>query len=327
MHFNFVKDIPFEPQGIFKSGHWQTVYSATFWKPKAPPRGKCIKIRVADNASLLCEYNPVPEAKGCLLLVHGLEGCAQSPYILSTAYKALQAGYSVMRFNMRGCGGTTYLSETLYHAGLSQDLLTVLEYIESHLGYTKTYVAGFSLGANLVLKLAGHHAHVLPKSLKGAVAVSPPLDLLLCTESLHKPSNLIYERYYYLRMRKTFQMRHRYFKHKPGKEFLKQVKNLRDFDRQITAKEFGYRDLEHYLIQESSGRYLSHIQRPTLIIHAQDDPVIPFSAFQGVRQKVGPQTQVLVTQHGGHVGFINRKGIETDQLWAENRLMEFIEGL
>ncbi len=313
-----------------KTGHQQTLYAAMIWSPTLLRADQRIKIPIEDGNHLLCDWNLADRQpqKKLLILVHGLEGCSEAKYILSSAHKALDQGIDTLRVNIRSCGGSIYLNQTLYHAGLSQDLAAVIDYAQQQLKYSQIVLAGFSLGGHQALKLASEWQQSPDGVLKGVCAVSPPLELDKASVSLMRWQNRVYERYFYKSMRQNFRRRRRWWPETPLST-LNQVKHLVDFDNLITAPSFGFRDAADYYQQSSVYSKLGQIQIPTQIIIAMDDPIIPFSSHQQAIQKY-PQIRWLVTREGGHVAFCNQRRLaqkDRDQWWAGNRLLDFSQSV
>ncbi len=324
------KTVEFKPKGLFKNGHFQTIYSSVFFNLPNLNNSKILQIKVNEEATLECEYNQAinSQKKACIILVHGLEGSAKSNFIVSTATKLLNKGFDVLRMNMRNCGNTFHLSKTLYNAGLSGDVKELIIYCQKELGHNNIFIAGFSLGANTVLKLAGETNQHDLSVLKGVVAVSPPLDLLECSLEVIKPKNKIYDNYYLKRLKKTYQTKKKYTPDLIDTSLLKKIKNMYDFDDLITAPSFGYKDAKDYYYNNSSLDFIENIKVKTLIIQAKDDPIIPFASTERALKINNPHIKYLVTDSGGHVGFLNSRKLAKDDLdihWAENRIVEFVE--
>lgn len=324
---------PFTTPLSLKSGHAQTLFVATLFQPKPLAADQILKIPVSEaplpRVVLHCAYNRsgTEAAKTCLILAHGLEGCAHAKYMVSTAHKALAMGIDVIRINLRGAGGSAYDNATLYHAGLSQDFQAVCEYAHQTLGYAKIGVGGFSLGAHMMLKMLALWKDV-PAYLRGACAISPPLELELASERIMRRENFIYERHFFRSMQKTYRERRRYWPEYLHLAPLKQAQNLRDFDNLITGPSFGYRDAQDYYQQNSVLQWWQNISTPTRIVYASDDPIIPVSSHIKALQLGNPFVHWLMTSEGGHVGFYNQKKLalqDRDRLWGENRLLDFME--
>lgn len=321
-----IESPPFAAPLWLKSGHLQTLYAALCWKPAPLPRQALWRIPVAPQVELYCDWNQAGEqpASHCLILIHGLEGSAEVPYMLSTARKALVAGIDVVRINLRGCLERPWTSQTCYHAGLSQDLAAVVKHAQQ-VGYTALVVGGFSLGGHLTLKWASEVGNQIPEGVKGVVAVSPPVDLAATAAYLQRPLNRGYDRYFLRRMQRTWRQRWRCWPEGTSMERVMHLRSLRDFDDQITAPSFGFADAADYYAQCSVGPHLAQIALPTRIILAEDDPIVPAASHRRWFEQAGPQVRWLVTAEGGHVGFYNNQALaaaDQDAWWAENRLLD-----
>ncbi len=323
-------EIEFNPLGLFRNGHFQTIYNALFFKPVNPPNTKHFQIKLDDKNTIICDYNKNQKglSETCVILVHGLEGSSQSNYVVSTALKLLKNGFDVIRVNIRNCGSTSHLSETLYNAGLSDDIKKVIDYSINQLNYKNIFAIGFSLGANTVLKMAGEYEDNYPKELKGVAAVSPPLDLLECSYEIIKPKNIVYDDHYRKRLIKTYKNKKKYYPNHIDLKIIEKIKTLKDFDNHITAPSFGYKNGDEYYKENSSLKFLPPIKVNTLIIQAKDDPIIPFESTETALKINNANIHYLITNYGGHVGFTNSFSSsknDVDRRWAENRIVDFVK--
>lgn len=250
---------------------------------------------------LVVTQSPAAEAIGQLVLVHGLEGSSDAGYARSMSQRALEAGFIVHRFNMRSCGGTEQLSLTNYHAGQTSDLRFVLEQLHSG---PPLIPVGFSLGGNVVLKLAGELGDTT--LIAAACSVSTPLDLGACTERLKQPQNFIYDWRFLNRLRDRIRQRAKQAPERYSAAELHRVKSVYDFDDLYTAKFFGFGTAANYYATQSSQNFLAAIRVPTLIVQAKDDPLIPFSVYDQPAFKTNPNIRLLAVEHGGHLGFVAR---------------------
>lgn len=323
--------VPFKPKGLFKNGHVQTIYAALFHtRPFLKPTKK-LYIPVDKETMLACEYNQAYNSPNhqVVILVHGLGSCAHANYINSTARKLLSKGFDVIRINIRGSGPTLHLTPTLYHAGLTIDVKTTLEYTIESLQYKDVILAGFSMGANIVLKLAGEYGESTPSELKGICAVSPPLNMPECSDAIKKLQNRVYDDYYLKHIKIAFRKKTRYFPEEYNLDMLERIKILYHFDDYLVAPQFGYKDADDYHRQNSSYDYLSAINVKTLLIQSDNDPIIPFKSTKSAMQElVNPNLEYMIGHSGGHVGFINNKQLarqDVDSHWAENRIIDFVE--
>jgi uncharacterized protein len=300
----------FEP--LFRSPHLQTI-AANFWKRPDADRQFPIErrlVRTEPSVQVLVEsQRPATPALGEIVMVHGLEGSGKAGYMRSLAAAALNAGFAAHRFHMRTCGGTGHLCDTLYHAGLTSDLLAFLRELGA-----PAFLVGFSLGGNVVLKLAGELGD--SALLRGVCAVSTPLDLAACARRIGEWDNRIYERRFTRRMRERLLATGRY-----SRSDFAGLNSVFQIDDRITAPSFGFGDAPNYYQTQSAIGYLDAIRVPTLLIQAKDDTFIPFDIFEASAVKANPHIQLIATEYGGHLGFIGRR---PHRLWVDAVIMEWI---
>jgi predicted alpha/beta-fold hydrolase len=308
---------PFEP--LFRDPHLQTI-AAHFWPREDvatdyPPERRLFRTE-PDVQVLVVTQRPKISPIGEIVMVHGLESSGEAGYIQSLAAVALRAGFAAHRFHMRTCGDTGHLAHTLYHAGLTSDLLNVLRQMACERDcVTPVFLAGFSLGGNVVLKLAGELASQAGELITGVVATSTPLDLAACARRIGEPRNRIYEKRFVRRM----QSRLREAGYNDCE--IAGVNSVHDLDDRFTAPSFGFGDAANYYRTQSSIRYLPDIRVPTLLIQAEDDTFIPFQIFRAPEVHANPAIQLIVTRHGGHLGFIGRAPY---RLWLDHAIMDWI---
>ncbi|MDX6270689.1 MAG: uncharacterized protein QOD28_1912 [Acidobacteriota bacterium] len=322
---------PFTPHPLFKSGHAQTLVAFTW------PRRRRLRELRTDEARLFeveagvrvlvhCRWQSDPRACPTLLLVHGLEGSSESIYMLSTALKAHRAGFNVLRLNLRTCGDTLHLTQTLYNSGLSADLGALIKELVARDRLNDIFLAGFSLGGNMSLKLAGEYGADFPAALKGVCAVSPSVELAASATAIEQRSNWVYQRKFIRSLKRRMREAARLYPERYDASELALVRTLRQFDERYTAPHGGFRDAADYYARSSSLPLIPRIQVPTLIIHAEDDPFIPFDSLRHPSVRANDCVLLLAPQHGGHVGFVGDGHIPgEDRFWAENRLIEFCE--
>lgn len=230
------------------------------------------------------------------------------------AAAALGEGFVAHRFHMRTCGGTERLCPTLYHAGLTGDLLAVLRQFQTE-GRGPAFLVGFSLGGNVALKLAGELGEAARPLIRGVAAVSTPLDLEACARRISQRDNRFYERRFVRRMRARLCATGRY---RPA-DFAG-LRSLWEIDDRITAPSFGFGSAVNYYRTQSALGYLGGLRVPVLLIQAKDDTFIPFEAFESETVRSNPWIRLLATEHGGHVGFIG-KGT---RFWADEAILGWI---
>ena len=317
----------FEPRESLQNGHVMTLYSwgNPRYFPRLPrPVRRYFDVARATRVVADCHWQSRPWAHPTLLALHGLNGSSDAHYMRGLAAKAFARGMNVVRLNQRNCGDTEHLAEGLFHSGLTADAAHVVDELIAVDGITRIGVAGYSLGGNLALKLAGEYGRHAPPALVAVAAVSPIIEISECTRALERPGNGLYQwnfvRDLKRRMRRKAQCQ-------PGLYDLSRldaIKTVREFDEAYTAPYFGFRGAEDYYHRASAMRVIDRIQVPALIITAEDDPFVPPHPFHDPRVTGNPHIELRVSRHGGHCGFIGDKAGEDDGYWAENQIVEFV---
>ena len=293
-----------------------------FWPRKLDMRPYPVESRLYRTEPgvqvLVQTQRPSGAPRGELILVHGLEGSAESGYMRTMAKAALDAGYVVNRFNNRTCGGTAHLSNTLYHSGLTADLRMLLHQFRDD-GRAPAHLVGYSLGGNMVLKLAGELGDDASALIASVCAISTPIDLAACSRRLAQPVNRVYERRFLNRMRLRVAATGRF-----TMEQIQHVRSIYEFDERITGPSFGFRGADHYYETQSARQFLERIRVPALLIQARDDVFVPFEVYEHPSVRANPQVRLHVTEHGGHLGFLSRR---RPRFWADQAVLEWIESV
>jgi predicted alpha/beta-fold hydrolase len=257
-----------------------------------------------------------------LVLVHGLEGSSESRYILGITARAWAAGCNVIRMNMRNCGGTDALTPTLYHSGLSGDVGAVVRHFADRFSLNRVALVGYSMGGNMVLKLAGEWGSNPP--LVAVAAVCPAIDLAAGADALHEPANRAYEWRFLRGLKARYARKVQLF---PGRYVspaeIGPVHSIRQFDHKIVARYCDFRDADDYYFRAASARVVDRITVPTLVLCAQDDPFIRF--FPDTRSKLHANTNIafVETRHGGHCAYLS-KDRGNDIHWAEAAVIRYL---
>lgn len=337
------QDKPFVPARFFTQGDLQTL-AAFFWPGRFRLRDvtgdeeRLFEVEPDSRVLARCRWQPDRTQHPTLVIWHGLEGSAASAYMLSTAAKAFLRGFNVVRVNIRNCGGTEHLTPMLYHGGLTHDLRVVVDELVNQDRLPQIVLAGFSLGGNLTLKLTGELGDDAPEQLKAVVAISPSVDLQASSDLLKNPRNLVYHRNFLYYLKRRIMLKQRLYPELYDSSALSRISTLVEFDNQYVAPAFGFADARDYYAKASALPYLSRIRVPTLIIHAQDDPFIPYTPLEKAlnpRPQSDASSDVLTTSNedillvapprGGHVAFVSEDSLDEDRFWAENRLIDFSE--
>ena len=252
-----------------------------------------------------------------------MEGSTESAYMLTTAEKAYRAGFNVVRVNVRNCGGTDHLTPTLYHAGLTNDLRLVIDELVRIDGMSRIIIAGFSLGGNMTLKLAGEYGDEPPCRSESYLRCFTIGGFGGQHKSDGPAPQLALPKSFLRRLKMRIMKKAELFPGRYDPSHLRDVKSVQQFDNLYIAPAFGFADANDYYAQASSLHFIARIRIPTLIIHAQDDPFIPFAPLQDPSIAANPYVMLVTPQLGGHVAFLAKESPNEDRFWAENRLVDF----
>lgn len=318
----------FKPRRGLSNGHLQTIVGNFLPRPafSLPCETESVEVDSSDGSRVLCVSHWQPEAERSsrltVVLVHGLEGSSESRYIQGIAARAWAAGFNVVRMNMRNCGDTDNLTPTLYHSGLSGDLGAVISHFSSRFSLKRVALVGYSMGGNLVLKLAGEWGNRPP--LVAVAAVCPAVDLAPSSDTLHEPANRIYEYRFLLGLMRRFHRKAALYPDRYRNDSIGRVRSLRDFDNKIVARYCGFRDASDYYYRAASARVVDNIGVPTFILAAQDDPFIRFLPETRARLLANPHIDFVETRHGGHCAFLSRDAGEEIH-WAEATVIRYLQ--
>lgn len=299
---------------FLRSGHVQTLLGALL-PASARPVFTPDTLELADGDHLQLGWWRGGHRR-LLILCHGLEGSLQAAYILSLAAAASRAGWDVLAWNYRGCGGLPNRLPRSYHSGESGDLRTVVEHAAP--AYEALALVGFSLGGNLTLKYLGE-APPHP-SVRATVAVSAPVDLASSADALdERPANRLYQRRFLRSLLAKAQAKARRFPQVIGN--LAGIRTIREFDERFTAPLHGFRDAADYYARASARPHLAAIPVPALLLNALDDPLLAPPSFPHELAGASPQMYLETPEHGGHVGFLDGRL----HRWYEQRVLGFLE--
>ncbi len=318
----------FVPLPRWKGGHWMTLYA--WGKPRSFPALPPAQLRyfdVAPGTRVLahCHWHVRPWEHPTVILLHGLEGSSDAHYVRGLSDKAFAAGFNAVRLNQRNCGGTEHLSDGLYHSGLTTDPLAVMRELIDVDGLSRFAIAGYSLGGNLTLKLAGNFGANPPPELRAVCAVSPTMDLAVCVDALEERQNAIYQWNFVRNLKGRMRRKAKAWPGKWSLDALRQVRSIRQFDAAYTAPFHGFRDAADYYHRASAMRVIGQITVPALIITADDDPFVPPGPFSDPAVTGNPHITLKVTPYGGHCGFVEEARDGYDGYWAEREVVEFLK--
>lgn len=320
---------PFEPHPWLSNGHLQTIVGNFFPRPdfSLPTSAEIVEVDALDGSRVLCHCHWQPEPGRCsrltVVLVHGLEGSSDSRYMRGIAALAFAAGMNVIRMNMRNCGGSDALTPTLYHSGRSADVGAVVTNFADRFALQRVALIGYSMGGNLVLKLAGEWGAKPP--LVAVATVCPVIDLAASADALHEPMNRIYEWRFLRGLMRRMRRKAELFPSIYQFDNIGPIRSIREFDQKIVATYCGYRDADDYYYRAASARVVSGIAVPTLILCAADDPFIRLTPEIRSSLIANPYVQFIETRHGGHCAFLARRS--GGPHWAEDTVVRYLKTL
>lgn len=311
-----IEHLNFRPFPGLASPHLQTFFGTFSWRGKAPHSVQHF-IPLQDGDSLCCEISTPSSWEAhqkTLLLVHGLGGSHASSYMVRLSRQFYEKGYRVVRVNLRGSGSGKHHAQFPYHGGVSQDLLKVIHILKDKSPDSDIILLGFSLGGNIALKLTAELETDPGSLLKHIIAVCPPIDLSGTINLLCSRSNRLYHNYYLKLLKPTAK--------KWGADS-KKIFSMYDFDNQVTAPIWGFKNAEDYYRQSSSCYLLPKIQRNCQILFAKDDPFIDYRSI--LKEPLPPSVRVFFSEYGGHLGFIGQTEQKRSYFWLDQLLQKWVE--
>ena len=317
---------PFIPRGYLRNGHWMTIFCwAARRRPQLPdPEPRLFAVTPDTKVLAHCYWQPDRRTRPTILALHGLEGSSSGHYMLGVAEKALRAGFNAVLLNQRNCGGTEHLGPGLYHSGLMEDAAFVIRELARVDGIDRVVTAGYSLGGNLALRLAGSESPRTLPTLKAVCAISPVLELERCVRALERRANFVYQWNFVRNLKNRMRRKAVCFPGQFDLARLGRIRTVRQFDAAYTAPFFGFGSAEDYYHRAAALRVVDKIDIPALIITAADDPFVPAESFRDPALAANPHLTVIVTEHGGHCGFLAEPaGDGDDGYWAENQIVAF----
>ncbi len=313
----------YNPPWRYKNTYIQTSFPSLFRKiPDLNYQRQ--RLITTDGDFIDLDWSPISFGRtsdSLAILCHGLEGSSERAYMTGMAQAFNRKGVDAVAYNYRGCSGEPNLQKKYYTAGATDDLQDVLNAIKARSPYPNIYLVGFSLGANLVLKYAGENGQDIDSAIKGVVAISAPCDLASSSRAMLHRKNILFN----IRFLKMLfeKIRAKFIQYPELRDIdLKSIRNLKQFDDQITAPLAGYKDAEDYWYQASCIRDLTNITVPTLILNAADDPILGPECYPYKEAESSHHIFLEVPQRGGHVGFMHRPN--QPEYWHETRAVDFL---
>ena len=319
----------FVPRRGLSGGHRQTL--ASFFFPRSfklpPAEARYIEVEAGVQVLVDCHWQSERQNALTLIIVHGLEGSSDSTYMLGIAAKGLALGMNVVRMNQRNCGGTEALAPTLYHSGRSEDVAAVAQNLIEQDHISRFALAGFSMGGNLVLKLAGEWGSTGPHQFRAVAAVCPAINLAASADALHLCSNRLYEQYFLWNLGRRLRTKARLFPGAFDTSRLRGIRSLREFDDRITAFYCGFAGADDYYDRAAAAHVIDRIAVPTFILNAANDPFIRILPETRRKMVDNPHITFVETADGGHCSYLADPNGSSDGRWAESQIVEFLRAM
>ncbi|WP_055443370.1 YheT family hydrolase [Lacinutrix himadriensis] len=311
----------YKPSIFFRNGNIATIYSGILRKVKLTQERERLTLSDGDFLDLDWSYAKEKSEK-LIIVLHGLEGNAQRPYVTGPAKLFNENGVDAVCVNFRGCSGEPNLKYRSYHSGATEDLHEVILHILKSKSYSEIYINGFSLGGNITLKYLGE-ARSIPKEIKGAIAISVPCYLEGSANELHKLKNKPYANRFKKHLVDKLKPKVLQFPENISEEEIDSIKLLRDVDAVYTSKAHGFKDAIDYYTKSSCLQFLSNIKVPTLLINAKNDSFLSPECYPVKEAKKNENLHLEMPNYGGHVGFI----LKGEYYYNELRALAFVEQL
>jgi len=316
----------FRPAGWLRNRHVQTIAASLSPWPLAMPAQDRLVFALGSDSALIARAWWHPGRRRTLLLLHGVGGSAESGYMLRSAIAFHRAGCNVVRLNLRGAGEGVSHARSIYHAGLTSDVDHVVRELVRDTRVAELCIVGFSLGGSIALKLAGEWRDAPPHGVVGLTTVSAPTDFHAVSDELERVATFPYRRFI---VRGVVRQALAFAHHHPtladfDRAALLRARTIREYDAVVMVPMHGFDSVRHYYDTTTSAPWLPTITVPTLLIHADDDPIIPAASVRASLPSASPAVRTAWTSHGGHVGWF--AGIRTsDRLntWAVRRVLGF----
>ena len=311
----------YKPPFYFKNGFISTVYSGLIRRVSLNQERERIMLSDGDFLDLDWSFSNKKSNK-LIILLHGLEGHGQRPYMTGTAKHFNSNDIDAVCVNFRGCSGENNLNYYSYHSGFIDDLHAVIKHAIVSKDYSEIYLKGISLGANVILKYLGEHNNI-PNQVKASIAVSVPCDLHGSCKELHKLKNKLFHDRFLKDLVEHLKEKQRLFPEELSVEKINTIKTLFEFDNVYTSKAHGFKDALDYYQKSSSLQFLSSITVPSLIINALNDSFLSPECYPIKEAKNNANLFLEMPNQGGHAGFVDKNNI----YYNEHRALAFIKNL
>lgn len=314
----------FKPFPLFSGCHFQTIVASLLMFYKNPS-SQTEYVELSDGDKLAMEvYTPKDWQPNDLtvLMIHGYSGSHKSPYLIRMTKKLAKLGIRSIRLNMRGCGSGRGHAKKLYHGGISEDVLSTLKMIKQTTPDSPIVLIGFSIGGNIILKLAGELQDTAHQYISRIIAINPPMDLHESAKRLSMKRSRFYQRMFLHYLRSEIDYRNTHFDDLKMTEVPKQM-SVYDLDEKYIIPQWGFSNVLDYYKTCSSKYYISRIEVPCHILLSKDDPIIDYQTLDDI--DLPKNVDVHTTEEGGHLGFLGRPSKRWGFYWMDSLLLNWVQ--
>lgn len=314
---------PFRPAWWLRNAHVQTVY-ARYGRRVARPPLRVERWDTSDGDFLDVHFLEGDPEMPTAVLLHGLEGCIESTYLLAMLQALRRVGWNAAAMEFRSCGGEMNRARRMYHSGETEDVGFVVRRLIERQPGIQLYVAGYSLGGNVTAKWFGENGDALPDNVRAGAAISAPYDLVESGRHMDNTISRLYVLHFLRKLVPKAEEKHRMYPGIIDIERVRRARTFREFDDYATAPLHGFADAHDYYSSVGCGRFLEGVRRPLLLLSADDDPFNPGHTLPRELAARHPYLHAEFTRYGGHCGFVYREAGRTVS-WAEDQVVRFFE--
>ena len=311
----------FKPFPFWTGSHAQTI-AASFFSFGSSPSSLKRFVYLSDGDKLVMEITTPKGWKNediTVVLIHGLCGSHRSPYIVRMTRKLLKKGIRTIRVNLRGCGSGKGHAKKIYHSGLSDDIWEAIKEIKRDTPHSPITIIGYSLGGNIILKMAGEREIEAKGLINKIISVNPPIHVESTIEHLSK--NAFYERYFMTALREEVASRHETFDDLPPIRIPTEM-TLLEFNEFYVAPQSGYDNVHEYYNACSSCRLVPNVAVACHILFAKDDPIVDCNLLD--QSDLPDNIDIVITENGGHLGYLGTPGLKGGFHWMDSLLLQWV---
>ena len=313
----------FKPAWWLPGGHLQTLWSS-FKKRKILLKTVRERLILPDEDFIDLDWVESNNSGPIVIVMHGLEGSIKSSYVRGILCALKENGFRAVLMNFRGCSGEHNRTSKAYHAGETSDFDFVVQTLHKRYPLEKLVAIGFSLGGNVLLKYIGETQK--NNLLSCAVAVSVPFLLNRSADRMQTGFSIVYQKKLLALLRKKMIDKNKISPLPVDINSIENFKNFWQFDAEVTARLYGFKDASEYYKKSSSAYYLSSIKIPTLILHARNDPFLYADAIP-LQSALPSCVQLQLSKSGGHVGFVAGSLPWRERYWLEEKIPDYIKNI